>query len=86
LHFFAVFIFSIGIAWLATREVVVPEKNEQIATKQGIIDMNQRQNEWNNRFIPRINVVLAQLDELGQHSEKLEQKQNRHDFRMIFHP
>lgn len=46
------------------------------AVEKGTIDFNQRQNEWNQRFIPRIGVILVQLDELGQHSERLEQEQN----------
>ncbi len=41
--FFAVFAFSLAASWLLTWQVVVPEKNEQLSTKQGIIDGKQSQ-------------------------------------------
>lgn len=37
----AVFIFTIAAAWLLTWHVVVPEKDEQLSTKQGTIDNKQ---------------------------------------------
>lgn len=142
--FLAVFVFSLVAAWLLTWQAVVPEKNEQVNTKQGIIDRKQsdidslskqleaanrendklrnvnaqyqsahdeknfplkkrgqilakqlsefvdeldkdrtnainnlnwrelRNDEWQNRFAPRINVMTKQLDELGQHSDKIQ--------------
>jgi hypothetical protein len=54
------------------------------AVKKGSIDLGQRQNEWNNRFEPRITVILSQLDQLGQHSEKLEQTENVFAFQNEF--
>jgi len=39
---------------------------------QGKIDINQRNSEWNERFMPRINVLQGQLDEQGQHSDEFD--------------
>ena len=144
----AVITVSIFLCWLFIWQVVVPEKNEQISTKQGIIEgkqtqidflntkldaslkeneklrnenalfqsahdeksfplkkrvqilakqlcefadavdkgrtntggldyqawANLRRDEWQNRLVPRLNVMIRQLDELGQHSENIQNK------------
>jgi len=44
--------------------------------KNDPVKRNEINNEWENRFQHRVNLVLSQLDEYGQHSEKLESSVN----------
>ena len=62
--FFAVFVFSIFIAWLATWQVVIPQKNEQLNTKQIIIDGKQSQ----------IDFISKRLEDTQRENEKLQKQ------------
>ena len=57
----AVCVFIIVVAWLITWHVVVPEKNEQLATKQEMIDNKQ----------DRIDFLNKKLDESERDNDKL---------------
>jgi predicted RNase H-like nuclease (RuvC/YqgF family) len=150
--FLAVLVFSLAASWLLTWQVVVPEKDQQLLTKQDNIDGKQTQidflntkldaanrdneklrsdnanlqeardeknfplkkraqilaqqiadfadsiendksgqkyqflsNEWNNRLSQRIDAAVRALDEMGQHSDKIEQF-NQMNFGMINDP
>jgi F0F1-type ATP synthase membrane subunit b/b' len=62
--FLAVLIFSIIIAWLFTWQVVVPEKNEQLNTRQEII--NQKQSD--------IDSLSKQLELASEENAKLDRQ------------
>ena len=48
-----------------------------VVSKNDMVKRNEITNEWENRFRNRVYLVLSQLDEYGQHSEKLETTANQ---------
>src|SRR4030095_13107239 len=66
--FLAVFVFSIAIAWLLTWNVVVPQKNEQITTKQTIIEGKQTQVDYLSK---QLETTQRENDKLSKQIEDL---------------
>jgi hypothetical protein len=66
--FLAVVLFAVSISWLFIWHVVVPEKNEQLSTKQGVIDGKQSQ----------LDYVTKKLEEAEKENDKLRSEPERH--------